>query len=59
METESNNVFRCGRCGARINKGDSFCTHCGNILVNDLKCSSCGAQINPGDVFCINCGKKL
>ena len=57
----------CPQCGAKINKGMTFCSGCGFKLPEAEQpvaeaagfCSKCGAQVTADSVFCISCGEKL
>ena len=47
----------CNKCGEINEKGDKFCSKCGNSLVKI--CPNCGAELEDDDVFCSKCGTKL
>ena len=62
-------VYKCPYCGAKVKKGQKFCTECGHKLpekleaVNEVptekRCPKCGAILKPGAKFCTQCGAKV
>ena len=52
----------CPECGAKIRKGDVFCSSCGVKLVEEKKetvCPECGEVLNGDEIFCPKCGHHL
>ncbi len=50
----------CPSCHGRAQKGDHYCIHCGQQLVESLpRCRSCDALVQASDRFCIFCGADL
>ncbi|MBI4188464.1 MAG: zinc-ribbon domain-containing protein, partial [Chloroflexi bacterium] len=47
----------CLACGAQIESGDQFCSHCGAAL--SRICPGCSAQVSSEALFCFRCGLAL
>ena len=67
---QNQSVSKCLSCGATVNKGQKFCTVCGNKLPEEIeavveesptvkKCPKCGAELKLGAKFCTTCGTKV
>jgi len=60
-------VGKCPNCGNPINKGDKFCTKCGQKIefeiINDESnktlCPNCSKEIPEGYKFCPECGTPI
>jgi serine/threonine protein kinase len=50
----------CPQCALPVERGDNFCIHCGQSLVESVpRCRHCGAFVQVQDRYCILCGKNL
>ena len=57
----------CEKCGAEVEKGAIFCSHCGNKMpelkvpkeLKDLKCKNCETPLKTDMKFCIACGNPI
>lgn len=69
VEIKIGTASKCSSCGAMINKGQKFCTTCGNQLPEKLEvklddtpqvkmCANCGAELELDAKFCTQCGAK-
>ncbi len=49
----------CGKCGAQMDVGATFCPKCGaKVAEKPTFCGKCGAQMDAGAAFCPKCGNK-
>jgi len=58
---ESFNGCICARCGAAMEKGQSFCIKCGAPKGRpDVRyCQNCGVEMEQGDDVCSKCGHRV
>ncbi len=59
----------CQNCGAKLQLGEKFCTHCGTAVPKEeipkkpkpqvAKCPNCGAALKSDAKFCTQCGTKV
>ena len=49
---------RCSVCGAKLSKGERFCTNCGHKFTPASHCSTCDTRLPKGAKYCIVCGKQ-
>lgn len=70
LDIQKESIYKCPSCSATVNKGEKFCTSCGNKLSENIeaveeespkvqKCSNCGTVLKPGAKFCTKCGTKV
>ena len=60
-------IIRCAFCGAEMQKNATFCSSCGNAIVEQKKvydsdmnqCSNCGNMIEKDVKFCTYCGTPV
>jgi S1-C subfamily serine protease len=51
---------KCHNCGHRIEKGASFCRHCGSGRAKSWrKCTACGVSVGADSQFCWSCQANL
>lgn len=60
---DSSYVTYCRLCNAKVPANSSFCTECGQNLMDssgsDLTCASCGENLSDEYRFCPECGEKI
>ncbi len=49
----------CRECGAKVERGATFCQSCGAVYGPSKPCPSCSAPLAVDAKFCCNCGAEL